>query len=63
MFAALAALAHWWQSRCVGDKGPCWHIRVGPVLDGIGGHVVVDEHAEAQIDEGLLKLMKRLLLG
>ena len=39
------------------------HIGIGPVLDGIGGHVVMDEHAETQIDKGLLQLAQRLLLS
>ena len=38
--------------RCEGRDG---HVGIGPVLNGIRGHVVVDEHTEAEIDEGLLQ--------
>ena len=39
------------------------HIWVRPVLNRIGGHVIVDEHAEAQVNKGLLQLVKRRLLS
>ena len=38
-------------------------VGVGPVLVAEGGHVEMDEHAEAAVDELLLKLVERRLLG
>ena len=46
--------------RCKSRHG---HIGVGPVLRRIRGHIVVNEHAEAQVDKGLLQFAQRLLLG